>query len=289
MGKPRSGLAPYFLGPVVMVSVLTRPGLLLAVLVALVACTGGATGQGTPSSVPPISLGYEHSSGALVIEADTYGGLMHPAMGRHVPELSIYGDGLVVLGREAETVMVATDRTVMTGHMGGDELNQLLSFIADQGFFQLDKRYVPSPAVADMPERHVTVNLLHTSKTVSVYPFDFADAPGAFESVYERLADVHPADAAEFTPASGTLTSTDLGPIDDLPSGQRSQVAPWDTPLLGITLGEAVQGAQLEGDQFGIVHEFLLRYPPGQLFGSQEGRAYRVLLEADFPWEQTAP
>ncbi len=214
---------------------------------------------------------------------------MPPAMGRHVPELSIYGDGLVVLGREAETVMIATDRAVVTGHIGEDELNQLLSFIADQGFFQLEKRYVPSPAVPDMPERHVTVNLLHTSQTVSVYPFDFADAPGAFWSVYERLADVYPADAAEFAPASGILTSTDLGSIDDLPSGQRSQVAPWDTPLLGITLGEAVQGAHLEGDQFGIVQEFLLRYPPGQLFGSQEGRAYRVLLEAHFPWEGTAP
>jgi hypothetical protein len=58
---------------------------------------------------------------------------------------------------------------------------------------------------------------------------------------------------------------------------------------MGIALPEAEEGLHVEGEQYGIVEEFLLRYPAGQLFGSQEGRAYQVLLEADLPWEEGSP
>jgi len=243
--------------------------------------------QPTPSPPAPISLEYDRSSGALIIEVDTYGGLMPPPTGRHVPELSIYGDGLVVLAAEGEMFRVGTDRVVMTGLISEEELNQLLSFIADSGFFQLEDRYLPSPAIPDMPWRHITVSLPDISKTVSIYPFDFADAPPAFGEVYNQITGVYRSDVAVFTPASGTMTATDLGPIADLPSGLGSQVAPWDTPLVGIALPEATEGAYLEGQQYQVVEEFLLRYPPDQLFGSQEGRAYGVLLEAYLPWEDT--
>lgn len=246
-------------------------------------------GEPTPSSITPASSEYDHSAGVLIIEADTYGGLMPPPTAKHVAELSIYGDGLVVVGREEEGLSVGTDRVVITGHLSEEELKRLLSSIAEGGFFQLEDRYLPSPAAPDMPWRHVIVNLLDTSKTVSIYPFDFAGAPQAFWDVYNQVVELYPSDAAVFTPTSGTLTATDLGPIDDLPAGQGSQVAPWDTPLVGITLPEATDGAYLQNQQYEVVEEFLLRYPPGQLFGSQEGQAYRVLLEADLPWEDTKP
>jgi len=265
-----------------------RGNLGLAIVLVLVAC-GGGVGEPTPSPIGPIPLEYDDSVGAVVIQADTYGGLMPLLTGRHVPELSIYGDGLVILTGEEETLTVGTDRVVMTGHISEEELNQLLSFIADSGFFQLEDRYEPSPAPTDLPFRSVTVNLLDTSKTVTIYPFDFAAAPTAFSDVYDGVRDVYPSDAVVFTPTSGTMTAIDLGPIDDLPSGQRDQVAPWDTPLVGIALPEATEGAFLEGEQYRIVEGFLLRYPPGQLFGSQEGRAYQVLLEAYLPWEDTSP
>ncbi len=264
-------------------------GLVIASM--LVACGGVAGGQPTPSPTIAISLEYDHSARALIIEADTYGGLMPRPTGRHVPELSISGDGLVVLAQEGEMPTVGTDRVVTTGHISQGELNELLSFIADSGFFQLEDRYEPSPAPTDLPSTHVTVNLLNISKTVTIYPsdFDFAGAPAAFREVYNELVSIYPSDAAVFTPTSGTMTAIDLGPIDDLPSGQGSQVAPWDTPLVGIALAEATEGAHLDGEQYQVVGEFLLRYPPWQLFGSQDGRAYQVLLEAYLPWESTSP
>lgn len=242
-----------------------------------------------PSPIASIALEYDHRAGALIIEADTYGGLVPTPRGRHVPELSIYGDGLVVLAEEGESLRIGTDRVVMTAHISEGELNQLLNFIADSGFFELEERYQPSPAPTDLPSRHVTVKLLDISKTVSIYPFDFAEAPTAFWDVYSEVGGSYRSDATVvFTPTSGTLTATDLGPIDDLPSGWGSQVAPWDTPLVGVALPEATEGAYLEGRQYQIVEEFLLRYPPGQLFGSQEGEAYQVLLEAFLPWEDTS-
>jgi hypothetical protein len=261
----------------------------LATVLILVACGGGRVGSPTPSAIGPVSLEYDHRARALIIEADTYGGLMPPPTGRHVPELSIYGDGLVVLGKEGETFSVGADRVVTIGRVSEEELGQLLSFIADSGFFALADRYQPSPAPTDLPLRHVTVNLLETSKTVTIYPSDFAEAPVAFWDIYGEVVGVYPSDATVFTPTAGTLTAMDLGPIDDLPSGLRNQVAPWDTPLVGIALPGATEGAFLEGHQYQMIEEFLLRYPPRQLFGSQEGRAYEVLLEANFPWQETSP
>jgi hypothetical protein len=261
----------------------------LTIVLILVACRGGVVGQPTPSPVIPVSLGYDQSPEALIIETDTYGGLMPPPISMHVPDLRIYGDGLVVRGEEGESSTRGLDRRVMTGHLGEEELDRLVSFIAGQGFFQLEDRYMPSPAPTDLPSRHITVNLLDVSKTVSIYPFDFADAPAAFWDVYNELMAVAPSDEEVFIPTSGTMTPIELGPIDDLPSGQRNQVAPWDTPLVGISLPEATEGVYLEGEEYQVIDEFLLRYPPHQVFGSQEGGAYQVRLEGHLPWGDSSP
>jgi hypothetical protein len=254
-------------------------------LLVLAAC-GGPPQEASPTSLAPVSLEYNHSAGALVIEADTFGGLEPPSRGRHVPEVSVYGDGVVVLATEDQDPRAGIDRAVTIGYLEEAELDELLVFIADSGFFGLDDRYMPSPALADMPWRRVIVNLVGGTKTVSIYPFDYSDAPAAFSTTYEEILGIRPANPQIFIPSSGTLSATDLGPIDDLPAGQASQVAPWDTPLLGIALPEVVAGIHLEGEQYGAVEEFLLRYPAGQLFGSQEGWAYQAVLEADLPWEE---
>jgi hypothetical protein len=263
-----------------------RASIAVAVVLAFTAC-GGEGGQApTPE---PISLEYDDSAGALIVEADTYGGLLPPPSSRHVAELSIYGDGLVVLAEKDGTPRVGTDRAITTGRIGEQELAELLSLIADSGFFGLDDRYVDPAAPTDGPWRHVAVELLGVSRSVSIYPSDYADAPAAFWRTYDEVMGVQPSDATVFAPTSGTLTATDLGSIDDLPGGQGNQVAPWDTPLAGIALPEATEGAHLEGEQYRSVEQFLLRYPQGQVFGSQEGRAYQVLLEADLPWEVSSP
>ncbi len=242
--------------------------------------------EGTPSPCLR-SLEYDRSPEVLIVEADTYGGHRPPPIGRHVAEVSIYGDGFVVLASD-EPSSVGTDRMITTGHISEEELSEILSFIANAGFFELDDEYMPSPALAGMPWRRVTVNLRECSQTVAIYPPDFVDAPTAFSDVYHELMGIQPSDTAVFKPQSGVLTATDLGPIDGLPGGQQSQVAPWDSPLVGIDLVDAREGAHLAGEQYRVVGEFVLRYPPGQLFGSQEGRAYQVLLEADLPWEDAS-
>jgi hypothetical protein len=274
---------PFLFG---LVSMVTRTSVALVVILILAACGGGPADEATPV---PIPLVYDSSAGVLVIEADTGGGLGPPPAGRHVAEVSIYGDGLVVVASEEGRPLVGTDRAVTVGHLEGEEVGQLLTSIANSGFFALDDRYVPSPAPPDLPWRQVTVNLVGGAKTVSIYPFDYADAPEAFWETYHAIMGLEPSNATPFVSTAGTLTATDLGPIDDLPAGQRNQVAPWDTPLMGVPLPEATQGIRLEGEQYGVVEEFLLRYPRGQLFGSQEGRAYQVLLQADLPWEAVTP
>jgi hypothetical protein len=263
-----------------MAGIWKRASVLLAVVLVLTAC--GGRQEATPE---PVSLEYDNRAGALIIEVDTYGGLLPPPSSRHIAELSIYGDGQVVQAEEEESLRVGADRAVTIGRIGEQELVELLSVIADSGFFGLDDSYVDPTAPTDGPATHVRIRLLGTSKTVSVYPSDYADAPEAFWLTYDAVMGVKPSGVTPFVPNSGTLTAADLGPIEDLPGGQGNQVAPWDTPLVGIALGEATEGAHLEGEQYESVEQFLLRYPQGQLFGSQEGRAYQILLEADLPWE----
>ena len=265
-----------------MTKICIRASIAVAVVLVLTACGGGG---GQEPTTEPISLEYDNSAGTLIIEVDTYGGLLPPPSSRHIAELSIYGDGQVVLAEEDGAPRVGTDRAVTIGRISEQELAGLLSFIADSGFFGLDDYYVDPAAPTDGPSSHVRVELLGLSRSVSVYPSDYAAAPAAFWRTYDAVIGVQPSDATAFVPTSGTLTATDLGPIDDLPAGQGNQVAPWDTPLVGIALPEATGGAHLEGEQYQSVEQFLLRYPQGQLFGSQEGRAYQVLLEADLPWE----
>lgn len=265
-----------------MTDIWKRTSLAAAVVLVLTGCGGEGTREPTPQ---PISLEYDDSAGALIVEVDTYGGLLPPPSSRHIAELSIYGDGQVVLAEEDSAPRVGTDRAVTIGRISEQELAGLLSFIADSGFFGLEGRYVDLAAPTDGPWRHVAVRLLGISRTVYVYPPDYAAAPDAFWQTYDAVMGIQPLEATAFVPASGTLTATDLGLIDDLPGGQGNQVAPWDTPLMGLALSEATQGAHLEGEKYRSVEQFLLRYPPGQLFGSQEGTAYRVLLEADLPWE----
>jgi hypothetical protein len=261
-----------------------RASIVLAAVLVLTAC--GGEQKPTPE---PLSLEYDSSAGVLVLEADTTGGLDLPPVGRHVAEVSIYGDGLVVLGGEEGGPLVGTDRAVTLGHLEREAVSQLLAVIASAGFFALDDQYVVSPAPPDKPWRQVTVFLAQGAKTVYIYPFDYADAPVGFWDAYHALLGVELADATTFVPTAGTLTATDLGPIGELPAGQGNQVAPWDTPLVGVSLPEAEQGIRLEGERYGVVEQFLLRYPRGQLFGSQEGRAYQVLLEAELPWESGSP
>jgi hypothetical protein len=257
-------------------------GAALTVVLILAGCAGGQDGRATPERVSPE---YEQTAGVLIVEADTYGGLMPPPSSRHVAELSVFGDGLVVLGEDDGAPRVGTDRRVTTGHIDHEELQELLAFIAESGFFGLDDLHAPFPAPPDSPARHVTINLLAATKTVSVFPQYYEDAPAAFRETYEKLMEISPPDLTPFIPSAGTLTATDLGPIEDLPAGHGNQVAPWDTPLVGIALSAVTGGVHLEGEQYQVVEGFLLRYPRGQLFGSQEGIAYRVLLEADLPWE----
>jgi len=259
---------------------LTRVALLAVLL--LTACGGGSP-QPTPQ---PVSLEYVHQAETLVIQADTYGGLSAPVSGTHVPEISIYGDGLAILGQEVGARSVGTDRAVSTGQIGDEELQHVLEFVVDAGFFELDDDYRPSGGPADAPCREVSVHLLARSKTVSVCPFDEAQAPTAFNAAYTKLTELSLSGATVFTPDSGLLAVTDLGPIEELGGGRGSQVAPWDTPLVGFSLEEASDdGVYLEGEEYHRVEEFLLRYPPSQVFGSQDGRAYEVLLEADLPRE----
>ncbi|HJX38346.1 MAG TPA: hypothetical protein VJ714_07095 [Anaerolineae bacterium] len=265
-----------------MTEIWKRASIAVAVVLVLTACGGEGGQEPTPQ---PISLEYDNSAGVLIVEVDTYGGLLPPPSSRHIAEVSVYGDGQVVLAEEDGAPRVGTDRAITTGRVGKQELAELLSFIADSGFFGLDERYVDPAAPTDGPWRHVTVELLGISRSVSIYPSDYAGAPAAFWQTYDAVTDLQPSNATAFAATSGTLTAKDLGPIDDLPAGQGNQVAPWDTPLVGIALSEATDGAHLEGDQYRSVEQFLMRYPQGQLFGSQEGTAYQILLEANLPWE----
>ncbi|MGB9299591.1 MAG: hypothetical protein WCD51_03245, partial [Anaerolineae bacterium] len=84
-----------------------RASIAAAVVLVVTACGGGGGQEPTPE---PISLAYDNSAGTLIIEVDSYGGLLPPPSSRHIAEVSIYGDGQVVLAEEDGAPRVGTDR-----------------------------------------------------------------------------------------------------------------------------------------------------------------------------------
>lgn len=225
-----------------------------------------------PTATPRPRIAYDHAPAALIVEADTLGEGRPPTSESHVPTLRLYGDGFMVYAGEPALAHLGTDAIVMTGHLSEGEVQDILWFIHEVGFFDLEEPDQRFPADADTA--HITVHLADKSHHVRVYAPDSEGAPEAFTRVYERLTEVRPADAAPFEPDWGTLYARPF-------AAQVSDVVRWPEEM-GVNLADAAIGIPLQGETFKQVRHLLSGRPSRQAYG-QGDDLYQVWLRVDWP------
>jgi hypothetical protein len=188
-----------------------------------------------------------------------------------VPTLRLYGDGFVVYAGEPTLANLGTDAIVMTGHLSEEEVQDILWFIHEAGFFDLEGSESPP---ADVDTAHITVNLAERSHRVPVYAPGSEGTPEAFARVYERLTEVRPADATPFELVWGTLYARPF-------AAQVSDVVRWPEEM-GLNLADASIGIPLRGELFQQVRHLLSGRPGRQAYGEGDD-LYQVWLRVDWP------
>jgi hypothetical protein len=164
-----------------------------------------------PTATPRPEIVYDHDPAALIVEADTFSGERPGTLESHVPTLRLYGDGFLVYAGEPALANLGTDAIVMTGHLSEGEVQDVLWFIHEAGFFDLKVEESDQRLPADVDTAHITVHLADRSHRVQVYAPDSESTPEAFTRIYERLAEIKPTDALPFEPDWGTLHARPFG------------------------------------------------------------------------------
>lgn len=225
-----------------------------------------------PTATPQPEIAYDHDPATLVIEADTLSEGRSGTLVSHVLALRLYGDGFVVCAGEPAPANLGTDAIVMTGHLSEREVQDILWFIHEAGFFDLAGVGQKPPAEVEVA--HITVNLSDRSHRVQVYDPGSEGAPEAFTRVYERLAAIRPADATPFEPGWGTLYARPF-------TAQVSDMVRWPEET-GVNLADAATGIPLQGETFKRVRHLLSGRPGRQAYAQGNG-LYQVWLRVDWP------
>jgi hypothetical protein len=225
-----------------------------------------------PTATPRPEIAYDRDPATLIIEADTLGQERLGTPESRVPTLRLYGDGFVVYAGEPALANLGTDAIVMTGHLSRGEVQDILWFIHEAGFFDLEESDQKLPA--DVGTAHIAVNLAERSHCVQIYTAGSENTPEAFARIYERLTEIRPADATPFEPSWGTLYARPF-------AAQVSDVVRWPEEM-GVSLADAATGIPLQGEIFKRVHHLLSGRPGRQAYGEGDD-LYQVWLRVDWP------
>lgn len=223
------------------------------------------------------AISYDHNPRSLLIEADVFGGLAPVPRDAHVPKFRLYGDGFVVFAGERALLSTGLDAVVRVGHLSELEIQNLLAYLNQVGFFTLDSFYQPRPVPADQPTAFITV-YLNKVKTVRVYAPGFLGTPQTFSDAFDRITRTIPADAQPFVLVDGYLQATLAGSVSDL--GPSATLGNW--PISSVRLADAVEGLTVAGNTFSQILTFTPKNLSNGLY--REGdRVYRVRFVPNLP------
>jgi hypothetical protein len=151
-----------------------RSPLVALVLVNLIGLACAVSPAGTPPTPTPIAHPSEHD--ALVLRIETSGGLLPPfVLVTELPELSVYGDGtVIVLGPQILIYPPPALPNLLQSRITEDGLQLLLREAAAAGLLDGDADY-PLPGVYDAPTTFFTVNAGGKRTRVSVYALGLED------------------------------------------------------------------------------------------------------------------
>ena len=211
---------------------------------------------------PRPAIAWDTSASALIVEANTGGGMLYEP--NALPDARLWGDGRLV--------WVAYDgtggRAVLTATLTPAEMQAALKDIVDAAFFDWDDHYSPG-VVYDAPSTCLRVWLASDSQSVCE---TVSGAPRAFGRLYSHLAQGagHAASATPFVPERGFLSLTPLGA--SLPHGAAA-TAEWPTSL-GLPLDAIASspGQWLTGEALAFAWNTTNRQPLYPIL--HDGNAY---------------
>jgi hypothetical protein len=230
-----------------------------------------------PTAVQTL-IAYDRNPRAILVEADIVGGLAPVPREAHVPLFRLYADGFVVFAGEQTPLSTGLDAVVRTGYLAETDIQQLLAFLRDSGFYGLDAYYEPKPVPADLATGHITVNL-NKAKTVQVYAPGLQNTPKAFYDAFGSILHSIPETSKTFAPNEGYLVALPAGAVSDFRS--KDILAEW-SPTVGVRLADAADGSTVSGSDYGNVVSLIARTWPNSLYREGE-RAYRVQFSPQLP------
>jgi predicted small lipoprotein YifL len=228
---------------------------LLALALALLAGCGG----------PGPDLSYPAEADHLLVEADTAGGLVPPAYAEnHIPAFRLYGDGRVVWTDQEGPRM-----SVWQGHLSPEKTQELLAWMADDGYFRMDDFYTVENPPTDLPTRCIRVYLADQSKSVCEY---FDGAPETFDQIYGLLqSGAGATDVVTFEPQIGWVTA------EPLTWETGSEMVVWPE-VLSPALPAMTGGIWVDGPTLEFLWRNRLEQGPLMVF-EELGDRYQVTLQ----------
>jgi hypothetical protein len=130
----------------------------------------------SPAGTPPTPIAHPSEHDALVLRIETSGGLLPPfVLVTELPELSVYGDGtVIVLGPQILIYPPPALPNLLQSRITEDGLQLLLREAAAAGLLDGDADY-PLPGVYDAPTTFFTVHAGGKRTRVSVYALGLED------------------------------------------------------------------------------------------------------------------
>jgi hypothetical protein len=243
------------------------PWLLLALLIVPLAACGG--------SGRDVDLSYDTGAGTVVVEADSAGGFVPEAFVQgHIPGFRLYGDGRVIWAEPA-----GRGEAVHDGHLAPQEMEELLAWIAERGFFEMDDSYTVENAPTDMASDCVRVKLAAQEKRVCEY---FDGAPEAFGQIHDRLrAGAGASNVGDYQPQIGWAVA------EPLTWDSGAEVIAWPESL-APALPALAGGHWVEGETLDFLWRHRLAQGPFMVYQASSDQ-YIVVLQVPDLMTQAPP
>jgi hypothetical protein len=239
--------------------------------------TAPSATRAATSTASPTPITYDRSSRAILIEADVWGGSDAPSRDSHVPIFRLYGDGYVVFAGVSTLPSTGLDAMVRVGRLSDGEIQLLLTYLNQAGFFALKDSYEPRPKPADMPTAFISV-YLNKLKTATVYAPNADSTPQVFTDAFTRIVRTVPADSQTYPVNDGFLQATEAGSVGNLLG--RDGLVDWAG--IGVKLSDAIEGITVSGNTFQQIARLRANKSASTLY--REGdRVYLVRFEPNLP------
>lgn len=183
------------------------------------------------------------SPDGIVLQLREGGGFRMAPSATELPQWTLYGDGMVIWTDDSTDATPGFTKAVWMGQLSEAEMNELLSFANQIGFWALEPSYsindesqvvqtengevLVQPQIMDLPSGMLTLNLTGKQHSVEMYPPNYEKMPNAYRMLRQRLLQTRPAEPFTYTPSSYRLEAFRLGALDELAQGTRAQLVEW--------------------------------------------------------------